>query len=146
MLNSANVATIFLDGKLRIRFFTPAVKSHFSIVATDVGRPLADLASHSNDKALLADAAAVLANLAPLSREIESDGGTSYLRRIMPYQARNDRAGGVVITFADISELKVAEREIEAARLLQQHRRDGPQTPGGSRWRSSDYLREPRLL
>jgi two-component system, chemotaxis family, CheB/CheR fusion protein len=116
VLNSANVATIFLDGRLNIRFFTPAMTSHFSIVTTDVGRPLADLASHSNDEALLADAAAVLANLVPLSREIESHGGTSYLRRIMPYQARSDRAEGVVITFADISELKVAEREIEAAR------------------------------
>ena len=116
VLNSANVATIFLDGKLNIRFFTPAVKSHFSIVATDVGRPLADLASRSDDKDLLIDAAAVLANLVPLSREIESDKGTWYLRRILPYQAQDDRVEGVVITFADISELKVAEHEIEAAR------------------------------
>lgn len=113
---SANVATIFLDGKLNIRFFTPAVKSHFNIVATDIGRPLADLASRSDDRDLLIDAATVLANLAPLSREIESDKGTWYTRRILPYQAQDDRIDGVVITFADISEMKVAEREIEAAR------------------------------
>jgi hypothetical protein len=58
----------------------------------------------------------VLTTLVPLSREIESDKGTWYLRRILPYQAQGDRIEGVVITFADISELKVAEREIEAAR------------------------------
>jgi len=51
-----------------------------------------------------------------LSREIESDKGTWYQRRILPYQAHDDRIEGVVITFADISELKHAEREIEAAR------------------------------
>jgi len=116
VLTSANVATIFLDGKLNIRFFTPAVKSHFSIVATDIGRPLADLASRSDDKFLLIDAASVLGNLVPLSREIESGKGKWYLRRILPYQANDDRFEGVVITFADISELKLAERNIEAAR------------------------------
>ena len=115
VLNSAKVATIFLDGKLNIRFFTPAVRSHFSIVATDVGRPLADLASRSDDKNLLVDAAAVLANAEPLSREIERDKGTWYLRRILPYRARDGGIEGVVITFADISELKVAHRKIEAA-------------------------------
>ena len=116
VLNSAKVATIFLDGKLNIRFFTPAVKSHFSIVATDIGRPLADLASRSDDKNLLVDAAAVLANAEPLSCEIERDKGAWYLRRILPYRAQDDRVEGVVITFADISELKVAQREIEASR------------------------------
>ena len=115
VLNSAKVATIFLDSKLNIRFFTPAVRSHFSIVATDVGRPLADLASRSDDKDLLVDAAAVLANAEPLSREIERDKETWYLRRILPYRAQDERIEGVVITFADISELKVAQREIEAA-------------------------------
>ena len=116
VLNSAKVATIFLDGKLNIRFFTPAVRSHFSIVATDVGRPLADLASRSDDKNLLIDAAAVLANAEPLSREIEREGAIWYLRRILPYRAQDDRIEGVVITFADISELKLAQRGIEAAR------------------------------
>ncbi len=116
VLNSANVATIFLDGKLNIRFFTPAVKSHFNILATDVGRPLSDLASRSNDEDLLIDAAAVLNNHVPLSREIQSNKATWHLRRILPYQANGDRFEGVVITFADISELKVAEKEIEAAR------------------------------
>jgi len=115
VLNSARVATIFLDSKLNIRFFTPAVRSHFSIVATDVGRPLADLASRSDDKDLLVDAAAVLVNAEPLSREIERSKETSYLRRILPYRGQDDRIEGVVITFADISELKVAQRKIEAA-------------------------------
>lgn len=116
VLNSAKVATIFLDNKLNIRFFTPAVRSHFSIVASDVGRPLADLASRSDDKDLLVDAAAVLANAEPLNREIERDNGCWYLRRILPYRAQDERIEGVVITFADISELKQAQRGIEAAR------------------------------
>ncbi len=53
ILNSSDIATIFLDDQLRIRFFTPAAKALFSVIATDVGRPLADLAHHFANEALL---------------------------------------------------------------------------------------------
>ena len=41
VLFSTDVATIFLDAKLNIRFFTPATRLLFSILPSDVGRPLA---------------------------------------------------------------------------------------------------------
>jgi len=117
VLNSANVATIFLDRKLNIRFFTSAISAHFNIVAADIGRPLADLANRSDDRTLFVDAAMVLKNLAPLSREIKSDSGMWHTRRVLPYQTQGDQIEGVVVTFADISELKAAERKIEAAQI-----------------------------
>ena len=43
VLRSTGVATPFLDTDLAIRFFTPATRALFGIIATDVGRPLADL-------------------------------------------------------------------------------------------------------
>ena len=60
VLYSTDIATIFLDRQLNIRFFTPATKSLFSIILGDVGRPLADLSSLAADDALLTDAEAVL--------------------------------------------------------------------------------------
>ena len=43
VLYSTDVATIFLDTDLNIRFyFTPATKLLFSVIPGDVGRPLAD--------------------------------------------------------------------------------------------------------
>ena len=116
ILDSSGVATLFLDSALNIRFFTPAAKSLFRVIATDIGRPLADLTPLAADRDLLADAGAVLASLAPLAREIEVDGGAWYVRRILPYRTQDNRIDGVVITFADISEIKAAEREIRAAR------------------------------
>jgi len=116
ILYSSDVATLFLDGNLNIRFFTPAAKSLFHVIATDMGRPLADLMPLAGDTALLADARAVLANLMPRRHEIELGNGTWYNRRILPYRTRDNRIEGVVITFADISEVKAAERRIEAAR------------------------------
>jgi len=116
ILNSSDMATLFLDGKLNIRFFTPLAKSFFSIIESDIGRPLADLARLSNDGDLLADAQAVLGGSVPLSREIETGKRAWYMRRVLPYRTQDDHVEGVVITFSDISETKAAESAIEAAR------------------------------
>ncbi|HEV2549812.1 MAG TPA: chemotaxis protein CheB [Stellaceae bacterium] len=116
ILYSSDVATLFLDSNLNIRFFTPAAKSLFRVIATDIGRPLADLMPLAGDTALLAEARAVLTDLVPLRHEIEGGDGTWYNRRILPYRTHDNRIEGVVITFADISEIKLAERRIEAAR------------------------------
>src|SRR4029077_11953268 len=115
-MNSSEIAMLFLDGNLAIRLFTPAAKSMFSVIASDTGRPLADLGRRINDPRLLADASAVLGGHAPPTREVETDGGAWYNRRILPYRTHDDQVEGVVITFADISERKNAERAIEAAR------------------------------
>ena len=116
ILFSSDVATIFLDRDLNIRFFTPAAKALFRVIASDIGRPLADITSLSADSDLLADARRVLASLAPLKREIEAEDGVWYNRRILPYRSGESRVEGVVITFANVSEIKAAEQAIDAAR------------------------------
>src|SRR6185312_5157818 len=108
ILYSSDVATLFLDGNLNIRFFTPAAKSLFHIIATDIGRPLADLTPLAADTTLLSDARAVLTDLMPLRHEIDAGNGIWYNRRILPYRTHDNRIEGVVITFADISEAKAA--------------------------------------
>ena len=116
ILNSTDVATLFLDCDLNIRFFTPATKSLFNVIASDVGRRLADLTRRFQDGDLLSDARAVLASHAPVTREVKAEDGGWYIRGILPYRSDGSSIEGVVITFAGISEIKAAEREIEAAR------------------------------
>ena len=116
ILNSTDVATLILDGKLNIRFFTPAAKSLFNIIASDVGRPLADLTRRFEDGDLFSDALTVLSSRAPVRREVKAHDGAWFIRGMLPYQSDDSGIEGVVITFAGISEMKAAEREIEAAR------------------------------
>jgi len=115
ILYSTDVATLFLDTELNIRFFTPATKALFSVIPSDVGRPLADLSSLAADSALLADARAVLQTLSPVEREIEARSGAWYIRRILPYHTQDDGVEGVVITFADITERRHTADALEAA-------------------------------
>ena len=72
VLYSTNVATLFLDTHLNIRFFTPATRLYFSVIPGDIGRPLADLSSLASDGNLLADARTVLQTSALVEREIEA--------------------------------------------------------------------------
>ena len=116
ILYSTDVATLFLDTDLNIRFFTPATKSLFSVIPSDVGRPLADLSSLAADGALLADARTVLQTLAPIEREIEARSGAWYIRRILPYRTQDNGVEGVVITFADITERRHTADALEAAK------------------------------
>jgi two-component system CheB/CheR fusion protein len=116
ILYSTDVATLFLDLDLRIRFFTPATKSVFAVISTDIGRPLADLAAVTLHDGLDEDARAVLRGLEPLEREIEAKDGVWFRRRILPYRAGGERVEGVVITFTDITSRRQIATALEAAK------------------------------
>ena len=116
ILYSTDVATLFLDRALNIRFFTPATRALFNIIPGDVGRPLRDLTSLAVDRALAADARAVLRGAAAIEREVETDAGTWFVRRILPYRGENDAIDGVVLTFTDITERKRTAEISQSAR------------------------------
>jgi two-component system CheB/CheR fusion protein len=103
VLNSTDVATIFLDDALGIRLFTPATRRVFGIIPSDVGRPLANLTPLVSDPTLLSDAATVRETGAPIEIEITTANDAWFLRRIQPYRRADGVQNGVVVTFADIT-------------------------------------------
>ena len=111
-LNSAEIAVVFLDLKLRIRRFTPAVSGLFALIPSDLGRPLSDLALKFRDGQLSAQVQKVLEKRLPMEDEVTSDKGRVYLRRILPYRTIDNRIEGAVITFVEITERKKAEAEL----------------------------------
>jgi len=116
VLNSTDVATLFLDTSLKIRFFTPATRVFFSIIPGDIGRPLADLSGSANDVHLSADARAVLRDRVPTEREIAGPDGTWFLRRILPYRTERGGIEGVVVIFTDITERRRIAAALERAK------------------------------
>ena len=116
VLYSTDVATLFLDLNLNIRFFTPAARAIFRVIPTDIGRPLADLAAVAKDDRLDADARAVLATSEPIEREVAGADGRWLMRRVQPYRAEGGRVEGVVITYIDITERKNTNAALRAAK------------------------------
>ena len=116
VLYSTNVATLFLDTALNIRFFTPATRALFSVIPGDIGRPLADLNSLATDDRLLADARAVLGGEPPIEREIAAPSSRCFMRRILPYRVHDGSIEGVVITFDDITERNLIAAALKATK------------------------------
>jgi chemotaxis methyl-accepting protein methylase len=112
LINSTNIGTIFLDRSLRVALFTPAARDIFNLITGDYGRPLSDITHKLDYPHLLEDAETVLEKLAILEREV-STSDKVFLMRISPYRTSEDRINGVVVTFVDITERKLAEHQLE---------------------------------
>lgn len=112
LLDSTDIATVFLDTDLRIVRFTPATVQLLHLLDSDIGRPIRDFALRFTDQTLLQDAGRVLDKLVPVETEIRSEDGRSYLRRILPCRTFDDRVDGVAITFVDITERNALQRQL----------------------------------
>ena len=110
LLASTNVPTLFLDAQIRVRRFTPNATRLFSLIPSDVGRPIGDITTRYEDPDLLPDAEAVLAGLAPVTREVEAHAGRRYIRQVLPYRTQHKGIEGIVVTFSDVA----AEALLEA--------------------------------
>jgi two-component system CheB/CheR fusion protein len=116
VLYSTDVATLFLDVDLKIRLFTPATKSLFAVIPSDVGRPLADFRAIAPDDDLMNDSRLVLQTHNPIEREIQAADGIWFRRRILPYRAHNNKVEGVVITFTDVTKRISNSKALEEAK------------------------------
>jgi two-component system CheB/CheR fusion protein len=114
LLNSTDMATIFLDGALNVRRFTTQATRVFKLLPGDVGRPLSDIVSDLFYPGLHDDADEVLRTLAFSEREIATGDGRWFQVKIMPYRTMENVIDGVVITFNDISRAKQLEAELRA--------------------------------
>ena len=112
LLNSTEIATVFLDKAMKLRRFTAHATHLFKLIPGDVGRPLSDLVTDLDYPTLKADAQEVLNTLAFQEKEVNTHDGRCYRVRIMPYRTQEDVIDGVVITFTDISELKKLQEEL----------------------------------
>ena len=116
LLNSTEVATIFLDNDLRIKRFTSEAKRVSNLIAIDVGRPLSDIVSKLTYDRLLEDAQDVLQTLVVKEREVQAADGSWFFMRILPYRTAKNTIDGLVLTFLDITKMKEAEQVVQAAR------------------------------
>ncbi len=112
LLDSTNIATLFLDKELNVRRFTPQATKIIKLIAGDAGRPITDLATDLRYPELVDDAREVLKKLAAVEKQVSARDGRWFTVRIMPYRTMDDRIDGVVITFTDISASKTLEAKL----------------------------------
>jgi two-component system CheB/CheR fusion protein len=119
LLASTKVGTIFLDTNLCIKRFTPAVTNMFSMIQTDLGRPIGDITPKIRYDNTENNAKEVLKTLTQIEVEVQDNHGTWFSMRLLPYRTRENLIGGVVITFTDITAVKVGEKSRRLATVIQ---------------------------
>jgi two-component system, chemotaxis family, CheB/CheR fusion protein len=112
LLNSMQVATIFLDTKLRVKRYTEQARDVVRLINSDIGRPLSDLTSNLRYDALIEDCERVLATLIPMEKEVQNTSGRWHLVRLMPYRTAENVIEGVVMTTVNIDRTKQAEESL----------------------------------
>jgi two-component system CheB/CheR fusion protein len=138
LLNSTEIATIFLDNHLQVRRFTTEATQIIKLIPGDVGRPITDLASNLRYPELMQDAQQVLRTLVAAQKPIAARDGRWFNVRIMPYRTLDNRIDGVVITFADITaarkleaELRNRQAELQSQVAAQSVKREGRRPKSG---------------
>lgn len=131
LLADAGIVMLFFDLQLRLTRFTSSAVPLFDFDAADIGSPLPQLAAHlphgECSLSLLVDAQAVLATLLPVDSQVQAQSGRWYGMRIRPYHLHGRRLAGVIVSFIDITETKLAQ---EALRANERFLRESQQVAG----------------
>jgi two-component system CheB/CheR fusion protein len=115
-ISSTEIAVLFVDRQFRLMRFTPFAREIFNFIGSDIGRPLLDITHRLADVEFDKDVATVLETLRDVERELRASNGRWYIMRILPYRTKEDRIGGAVLTFIDITQRKAAEDATKRSR------------------------------
>ena len=147
LLNSTDIATLFLDNDLKVRRFTTQATKIIQLIPGDVGRPITDLASDLLYPELPTDAREVLQKLGFAEKVVETRDGGWFTVRIMPYRTLDDRIDGVVITFTDITVAKRLEAKLRAKHgVLEKHVAEQASKPARARARGKPGTAERKSI
>lgn len=115
---STAIGTIFLDTRLCIRRFTPAITGIFNLISSDLGRPISDITSKLQDYDLSTSAGDVLKTLQYRDAEVRSKEGAWFSIRMLPYRTIDNVIDGVVVSFVDVTALKKVEMIANDSRIF----------------------------
>ncbi|CRL51095.1 CheR family methyltransferase [Pseudomonas sp. URMO17WK12:I11] len=128
LIASTDIATVFVDRNMRIKWFTPRATDIFSMLPVDTGRSLLDITHRLHYDGLASDAAQVFESLNMIEREVSSTDKRWYIARLLPYRSSEDHIDGTVLTFIDITKRRAAEEDLrlgeERMRLVAESTRD----------------------
>jgi len=115
LLNSTEIATIFVDNDMRIKRFTTEATQIVNLIQTDIGRPLQHVVSNLKYQNMITDLSEVLKNLTPKECEVQTADEKWFNMRIIPYRTTDNRIDGAVLTFSSIGDQKIEHTHLQSS-------------------------------
>lgn len=115
LMNSTEIATIFVDNDMRIKRFTAEATRIVNLIQTDIGRPLQHVVSNLKHENMITDLTGVLKNLTPKECEVQTADEKWFNMRIIPYRTTDNRIDGAVLTFSSIGDQKMAHTHLQTS-------------------------------
>ncbi|MBZ2168119.1 chemotaxis protein CheB [Marinobacter sp. F4216] len=112
VLNSTEIAILFMDQHLNVRRYTARAANIISLRESDVGRPLSELTTKLEYPDLEDDARQTLDTLIVSEKQIKTNEDRWFSIRIMPYRRLDNVIDGVVVTMVDITDAKALESSL----------------------------------
>lgn len=143
LMESTDIATLFIDGNNSVQFFTSAATDLFNLIPSDTGRPFKHITHQLNYNSIQSDIEHVNESLETIKKIVADKNDRKYIMRLRPYRTINDKIDGVVLTFVDITPLKKAEKklkeEVERSKNLQKQILSNSLA---ERWELGEYLHD----
>jgi two-component system CheB/CheR fusion protein len=115
LLGGINVPVVILDTDLRIRRLTPATEKSLNLIPADVGRTLRDVRLSVDVPDLEEKIRRVIDTATSVEEEVQNRDGNAFLMQIRSYLSPERRIEGAILSFLDISGLKVTHKKLAAA-------------------------------
>lgn len=112
LLTSTNIAAVFLDQELKLKLFTPEAANMFDLKKEDLSRPADKLTERFNYKEYADDIKRTLYENKTVVKEFEMPNGGWYTVKMMPYYASGKKVEGIVVTFTNVTELKMTNEAL----------------------------------
>ncbi len=113
LLASIGIAIIFLDMDLRIQRFNPSAAQLINLIDSDVGRPIAHIVPNFRHDDFAKHAEQVLNTLDTVQQEVQSNDDRWFMMVMRPYRTVENIIAGVIVTFAEITQQKNVQAELE---------------------------------
>ncbi len=109
--SNTRIPTIFVDNDLNITRYTPDIKSIINVVEGDKGKPIYSI-NNNLKGSFIEDINRTVSEGITIEKEVNMKDGTYMIMKINPYYTECNVIRGAVMTFMDITELKIAENKI----------------------------------
>jgi two-component system, chemotaxis family, CheB/CheR fusion protein len=115
LLDSVQIAIVFVSADLRIRRFTPMAEKVLNLIPGDLNRPIGQINPNIDCPNLDRLIAECIDNVSVLEREVRDRQGRWFSLRIRPYKDIDNRIDGAVLALFDTDGPKRTEDRARAA-------------------------------